>query len=307
MTSVRAQGRSRREESGRAHEQESVHVPVMVHEVIDALALQKGQLVLDATYGQGGHSVALKKAARIKLIGLDADPAMVGRAKSGVVNANFADLAHVAGDLGITRFDRALFDLGWNRGQLSGGRGFSFMRDEPLLMSYGAQPRSGFFARDILNNWSEKAIADALYGYGEERYARPIARAVVERRALAPIHTTFELVEIIRDAVPRRYLHGKVHFATRTFQALRIATNDELRALHDGLSSAWKLLGCGGRLVVITFHSIEDRVVKQLLKTFAAHNGKLLYKKPLVPTRAEIIRNPASRSAKLRAIEKVCR
>ncbi len=276
----------------------------MPHEVLKALAVQSGEVVVDATYGQGGHSSLLKKEARIKLISIDADPA------AGVITGNFADLGQIAAQLGITEINKALFDLGWNRGQLSAGRGFSFMTDEPLLMSYGDTPRSGFTAAEILNTFTEKALADIFFGYGEERYARRIAAAVAQRRKTQPFSTTLELVEVIKDAVPAAYRRGKIHPATRAFQALRIAVNDELGAIEQGLGAAWHLLACGGRIAVITFHSIEDRLVKQTFAKWAKeggkHAGKLLYKKPLIPSAAEVKQNPASRSAKLRAIEKIC-
>ena len=197
------------------------------------------------------------------------------------------------------------------KGQLSAGRGFSFMTDEPLNMSYGPKPRSGFTAAEILNTFTEKALADIFFGYGEERYARRIARAVVERREDAPFKTTLELVEVIKDSVPAAYRRGRIHPATRSFQALRIAVNDELGVIEQGVGAAWRLLACGGRIAVITFHSIEDRLVKRMFaalakKEEAGHQGRLLYKKPLVPSAAEVKANPASRSAKLRAIEKIC-
>ncbi len=189
--------------------------------------------------------------------------------------------------------------------QLASGRGFSFMHDEPLLMSYGDAPASGFTAREIVNTWDEGVIADALYGYGEERYARPIAKAIVARRQLQPIETTLELVEIIRDAVPGSYRHGRLNPATRTFQGLRIAVNDELGSLQMGLKAAWGHLSPGGRIAVITFHSIEDRAVKRLFADLAREGGRLLVKKPLVASREEVAANPPSRSAKLRLIEKL--
>jgi len=276
----------------------------MPHEVLKALDVKAGEIVVDATYGQGGHSALLKKEAKIKLVALDADPA------AGVVNANFGDLGKVAEDLGISQINKALFDLGWNRGQLSMGRGFSFMTDEPLNMSYGPTARSGFTATEILNTFTEKALADIFFGYGEERYARRIASAVVERRLVKPFETTMELVEVIKDAVPAAYRRGRLHPATRTFQGLRIAVNDELGVIEQGIKAAWSLLACEGRIAVITFHSIEDRVVKRLFASFtkaeSKQKGRLLYKKPLIPTAAEVKANPASRSAKLRVIEKIC-
>jgi len=180
------------------------------------------------------------------------------------------------------------------------------MRDEPLNMSYGARPRSGFTAAEALNEWSEETLADVLFGYGEERYARRIAKAIVERRKLQPFATTRELVETVADAVPAAYRRGRINPATKTFQALRIAVNDELGALGQGLAAAWGAVAPGGRIAVITFHSIEDRIVKRYFAALVKkESGKLLYKKPLAPSAAEIKSNPASRSAKLRAIEKI--
>lgn len=289
----------------------------MVKEVLAALAPKDGEVVVDATFGMGGHSKALNAAAKIKLIALDADPlskrgfelsgSLASREQAQqVIEANFADLEKVLKKLGIKRIDKVLFDLGWNATQLQSGRGFSFLRDEPLLMSYGKKPASHFTAAEILNEWKEDTLADVFFGYGEERYARRIARAVVARRKVQPIHTTIELVEIIRDATPASYHRGRLHFATKTFQALRIATNDELRVIERGLAAAWNCLSCRGRIAVITFHSIEDRAVKKIFATHVKVSGRLVYKKPLVPSRVEVLANPRSRSAKLRVIEKIC-
>ncbi|MDE1924776.1 MAG: 16S rRNA (cytosine(1402)-N(4))-methyltransferase RsmH [Patescibacteria group bacterium] len=301
LASDRASRRSHREEGDGAHDQKPAHKSVMIKEVLAALAVKDGDVVVDATYGVGGHSKALKTAAKIKLIAIDADP----RDKD-VIKGNFADLENLLAKAGIQKIDKILFDLGWNLEQLGAGKGFSFLADEPLNMSYGTKPASGFTAQEILNTWDEKVLADVFFGYGEERYARRIAKAILERRKIKPIDTTIELVEIIKDAVPPAYRHGRIHPATRTFQALRIAVNDELGVLQKGLESAWRLLGSGGRIVVITFHSIEDRLVKRF---FAQLNkdggGRLIYKKPLAASREEIIHNPSARSAKLRAIEKI--
>ncbi len=275
----------------------------MSKEALALLDLKNGDVVVDATYGQGGHSKLIKKTAKVKLITVDADPA------SGAdIAANFGDLEKVlAKSLPAgRRVNKVLFDLGWNIGQLDSGRGFSFLRDEPLNMSYGPAPRSGFTAAEVLNIWSEKAVADALFGYGEERYARRIARRVVERRAVQPFTSTIELAEVIKDAVPAAYRRGRLHPATKSFQALRMAVNDELGALDQGLKGAWNALGAGGRIVVITFHSIEDRAVKRLFASWAkAGDGKLVVKKPLIASMAEVKANPPSRSAKMRAIEKI--
>ena len=297
FTSARMPHHLSREEGGEAPERKREHKSVMTAEVLSALAVKAGEVVVDATYGRGGHSAALKKTANIKLIALDADPA------AGVIEANFGDLKKV---LGAQKVDKVLFDLGWNMTQLQSGRGFSFMRDEPLNMSYAASPRSGFTAAEALNIWSEETLADVLFGYGEERYARRIAKAIVVRRKVQPFATTNELVEVVRDAVPAAYRRGRINPATKTFQALRIAVNDELGCLKQGLFAAWEALTPGGRIAVITFHSIEDRIVKRYFSSLAKEeSGKLLYKKPLAPSAAEIKSNLASRSAKLRAIEKI--
>jgi 16S rRNA (cytosine1402-N4)-methyltransferase len=269
----------------------------MLHEAIEALALTRGDVVVDATYGKGGHSAAIKKHG-VKLISIDADPSL------GVIEGNFGDLREILKKEGVSKVNKVLFDLGWNMTQLASGRGFSFLRDEPLNMSYGTKPRSGFTAAEILNTWAEKTLADVFFGYGEERYARRIAAAVVARRERAPYVTTFELVETIRDSVPALYRHGRIHPATRTFQALRIAVNDELKVLEDGLAQAWGALAHDGRVVVIAFHSIEDRLVKRAFAAFAKKDGQLIYKKPLTPSATEVAHNPAARSAKLRAIQK---
>lgn len=330
LTSVRAQHRLRREEGGTFHERKpgpaqkgkvssqdpahTGHVSVMVEEALNFLDPSKGEVVVDATLGMGGHSEAILKAGDARLIALDADDeaVVVGQerlkrygSRVAIIHANFGDIEKVLRKAGVEKIDKALFDLGWNREQLGSGRGFSFLRDEPLLMSYGKKPASGFTAAEILNTWEEKVIADVLFGYGEERFARPIAKAIVARREIKPFETTIELVEVIRDAVPGSYRHGRLHPATKSFQALRIAVNDELGVIEKGIAGAWEMLRPGGRLVVITFHSIEDRLVKKTFVALAKKDGKLLVKKPLTPDRSEIIHNPSARSAKMRAIEKV--
>lgn len=312
MTSVFSSARlphhSRREEGGEAHErrqaQPKAHISVMTAEVLSALSPVAGEVVVDATYGRGGHSAALQAAAPgIQLISLDADPA----AGKGVIEANFADLAKVVASRNISTVHKVLFDLGWNMTQLSAGKGFSFLHDEQLSMSYGTAPRSGFTAAEVLNEWNETTLADVLFGYGEERYARRIARAIVERRKLKPFTTTLELVEVVRDAVPAVYRRGRIHPATKTFQALRMAVNDELGVLQQGLEGAWSVLAERGRIAVLTFHSIEDRAVKRFFAALVKkETGVLVYKKPLKPSVTEIKSNPASRSAKLRVIEKIC-
>lgn len=318
LTSVRAKPRLRREEGEALHERKSgpvstQHITVLLKEAVASLSLTKGDIVVDATLGMAGHSEAILKEKEVTLYSFDADAeaAAAGREKlkkfgsrSVIINANFADLKEKLAAEGVTQVNKVLFDLGWNKEQLASGRGFSFLRDEPLTMSYGKAPRSSFTAAEILNTWDEKVIADVLFGYGEERYARRIARAVVERRAVKPFETTFEFVEVIKDAVPGRYRHGRLHPATKSFQALRVAVNDELSVIEKALEDAWSLLSPQGRIVVITFHSIEDRLVKKRFAHWAKGGGHLITKKPLTPTRAEITSNPSARSAKMRIIEK---
>lgn len=319
LTSTRVKRHLTREEDGSHREWKSgqarAHQSVLVSEVLTMLAPQDGEFAVDCTAGQGGHSEALLKAAQIKLMALDTDPTAVQavserlkhfESRVAVVNANFADIDAVLTKAEQKSVDLILFDLGWRSEQLASGRGFSFLQDEPLNMSYGEKPRSGFTAAEILNTWEEKVIADVLFGYGEERYARRIAKAVVERRKTTPIETTIELEEIVRDAVPGGYRHGKTHPATKTFQALRIAVNDELGALEVGLKGAWKHAAKGGRIAVISFHSLEDRIVKRYFAELSKKgHGELLTKKPLTASRSEITHNPSARSAKLRGIKKI--
>lgn len=321
FTSAHVPHSSQREEGSLAHEHtqgtpggaSESHVSVLKAEVLEALAPQAGEVVLDATAGMGGHSEALLTAAPVQLVALDADPAAVARAQARlgqgavVLNANFADLKEALLGQGIQHINKALFDLGWNMTQRTAGKGLSFLAaEEPLHMGYSEQPRSGFTAAEVLNTWSEQAIADALFGYGEERYARRIAKVVVERRSTKPFALVGDFVEVLLSAVPAAYRRGRIHPATRSFQALRIAVNDELGALRQGLAAAWELLLPQGRIAVITFHSIEDRVVKQYFAGLSKdEEGRLLYKKPLTPSEQELITNPSARSAKLRAIEKI--
>ena len=321
----REEGSSLREPVTAVTQQAPAHAPhtsVFLEEVQKLLAVQPGEVVLDATAGQGGHSFAIlsnNPQARVLALDADKDAVIFTREKlarfgerATVVESNFSDVEKVLRKQGIPEVHKALFDLGWNSGQLASGRGFSFQHDELLSMSYGKKPASGFDAREILNEWDEKTLADVFYGYGEEQYARSIAKAIVERRKFKPIETTIELAELVRDTVPAGYRHGRIHPATKTFQALRIAVNDELGVIERGIAGVWKHLACGqpgagGRIAVITFHSIEDRVVKQVFaKLVKEDGGQLTIKKPLVPSRSEVINNPRARSAKLRVIEKIC-
>ena len=297
---------------------ETRHDSVLTDEVLKALAIQPSDTVVDATLGGGGHFAALLAALGEggTIVGIDADLAAVARGRSmyaldrrperpiaHLVNDNFRNLARILERLGVAPVDAILFDLGWSGYQIAAPRGFSFQNEEPLLMNYS---EGGETAADIVNSSSEAALADIIFMYGEERFARPIAHAIVEARSKERILTTDALVAAIKAGTPARYHKQKIHPATRTFQALRIAVNDEIGALREGLSAAIGSLAPGGRLVVISFHSIEDRIVKSTLRDAAdAGLGAMTPKKPIVPARAEILHNRRARSAKLRVFERL--
>lgn len=293
---------------------ETAHHSVLLHEAIEGLALERGDTVVDGTLGGAGHARAIveRLGPAGTLIGFDLDHDAIERAQSALagvapkvvlIESNFRHLSQELEQRGIGSVTKVLFDLGWSSFQLSVGRGFSFLRDEPLLMTYSADP-AVLTARDIVNEWEESSIADVLFGWGEERYARRIAKRIVEHREQSPIETTGDLVSVIRAAVPSSYRYGHLHPATRSFQALRIAVNDEMGALEEGLAAAWQLLAPGGRIAIITFHSIEDRIVKQTFLRFAEAGGTRVTRKAVGPSDAELAENPRARSAKLRIIEK---
>jgi 16S rRNA (cytosine1402-N4)-methyltransferase len=321
----------------------TVHKSVLLHEAIDGLGLQPGDIYLDGTLGGGGHAeyalleyIALN-CPKITIVGLDEDEDALARAKVRLETAigktetqaklflikeNFRHLDRALDSIGIGQVNRILLDIGLSSDQFeTSGRGFSFKKDEPLLMTFGKTPlaASPLTARDIVNTWDEANIADIIYGYGEEKYSRHIARGIVLARAEKPIETTSDLVAIIEKSTPSRYHHGKIHPATRTFQALRITVNDEINALREGLAKGFERLAPGGRMAVISFHSIEDRIVKYFYKEKAAQTetqsgqvegdgqlaAKIMTKKPLIPSEQEMAENPRSRSAKLRILEKL--
>ena len=297
---------------------EARHDSVLTDEVLDVLDIQPGDTVVDATLGGAGHFTKILAALGEGgvVVGIDADLAAVERGReaygkdrrperpvANLVNDNFRNLARILERLGIGTVDKILFDLGWSGYQIAAPRGFSFQNDEPLFMTYG---EGGETAADIVNTSSEEDLADLIFTYGEERFARGIARAIVAARSKERILTTGALVEAIKAGTPRWYQQGKIHPATKTFQALRIAANDEIGALREGLSAALSALAPGGKLAVISFHSIEDRVVKNMLRDAAqTGTGTLNPKKPLVPSRSEILRNHRARSAKLRVFERI--
>src|SRR3989344_1440141 len=297
---------------------EARHDSVLMDEVLKALSITPGDTVVDATIGGAGHFAAFLAVlgAGGILIGIDADPAAVERGRrvyaddrrtvrpSGhVVNDNFRNLSRILERLGVGPVNAVLFDLGWSGYQIAAPRGFSFQNEEPLLMTY---EEGGETAADIVNSSSEKALADIIFTYGEERFARSIARAIVAARAKERILTTNVLVDAILAGTPRWYHERNIHPATKTFQALRIAVNDELGSLREGLAAALRALAPLGRLAVISFHSIEDRMVKIALRDAVdAGLGTLVSKKPIVPKRSEILKNRRARSAKLRVFERV--
>ena len=297
---------------------ESVHKTVLLKETIDGLNLQNDsstKTIVDATFGGGGHSLEIcKRYPGVKIIALDQDKSAFEKAKSKFkdldcditfVNKNFKDLDTL--DSSNNLVDGIIFDLGLSSDQLeNSGRGFSFMKDEPLLMTMKENPSSeDLTAFDVVNTWEEKSLADIIYGYGEEKFSRRIAKGIVEAREKKEIKTTFDLVKVISDSVPAVYRRGRLHFATRTFQALRIAVNDELRILQTGLEKGFNLLTVGGRMSVISFHSLEDRIVKKFYKMVEKEGRAILINKRIILADSEELKsNPRSRSAKLRILEK---
>ncbi len=295
-----------------------IHRTVLLHESIDNLNLKIGRIYFDGTLGAAGHAQEVFKrfGNKVEIIGTDKNESAVKHAQDifsklgknhHFIISDYRNIDVVLAKLGIKKVDAILLDLGLSSDELdASGRGFSFKNNEPLLMTFSENKDQKVTAEIILNNWKEETIADILYGYSDERYARRIARAVVEARKTKEIKMTDELVEIIRSAVPAVYTRGKIHFATKTFQALRIAVNDEITALKEGMAKGWEVLNIEGRMAIISFHSVEDREVKSFFRDKAKEKrGKLINKKPITPTEDEIQENPRSRSAKLRVIEKI--
>lgn len=302
---------------------ETVHKTVLLKETIDGLDLKPGSTVLDGTFGGGGHSMEVcKRFPDVQIIALDQDKSALEKAEAKFkdagcnikfANANFRSIDKVLSEnppsqgYGEAKADGIILDLGLSSDQLSNsGRGFSFLRDEPLLMTMKENPSSeDVTARDVLNTWGEESLADIIYGYGEEKQARRIAKEIVEFRKKQEIKTTFDLVKIIENAIPAKFRKGRIHFATKTFQAIRIAVNDELGALKEGLEKGFEVLKVGGRMSVISFHSLEDRIVKRFYKE-KEKEGKaiLVNKKVILGSGDEIRTNPRSRSAKLRILQK---
>lgn len=307
-----------------------VHVPVLLNECIEGLNIKPDGIYIDGTLGRGGHSLEIVKRLRSgRLICIDRDSTAIEEAsrrleeyddKITFVHDNFRDIAGIMDRLGIERADGMLFDLGVSSPQLDdGSRGFSYMTDAPLDMRMDRE--SGITAKDIVNGWGEAELKKVIYGYGEEKYAPRIAGAIVKAREKKKIETTLELVDIIKSAMPGAALREKQHPAKRTFQALRIAVNDELNSVADMLDLAADRLNPGGRLAVISFHSLEDRVVKTAIHSRERgctcppdfpvcvcgfkQTLRSVTRKPITPGQEELKRNPRARSAKLRIAERV--
>ncbi len=300
-----------------------IHKSVLLKEAIDGLELEAGDVYLDATVGSGFHmeEVFKRMGGEVELCGIDVDQMSLDIAKENLdlsgakpklVRLNFREIDKAPEIFGM-KPSKILFDLGWNSPQFdppegSPKRGFSFQKDGPLLMTFKSEiGEEDTTAYDVVNSWEEKSLADIIYGYGEEKYARRIAKAIVEDRERDPINSSLELADIVKKAVPVFYRFGKIHPATKTFQAIRIAVNDELRALEEGLNKALGILKPSGIMAVISFHSLEDRIVKNFIKGKVANGKGSLTdfggKKPIIPSEEEIARNPRSRSAKLRIIK----
>ena len=309
---------------------EFTHRPVLLDECIEALAIRPDGVYLDGTLGRAGHSREIvKRLTTGRLICVDRDQAALDAAearladwmdKVTLVHSNFDRVADILDELGLRGADGMLFDLGVSSPQLDdASRGFSYMADAPLDMRMDRS--EGLTAADVVNTWPQEELRRILQQYGEERYAPSIAAAIVRRRQERPIATTLELVEVIKGGMPAKALKEKQHPAKRSFQAIRIAVNDELASVERMLQGAVPRLNRGGRLAVITFHSLEDRIVKNALAQFArgcicppdfpvcvcgrTPDVRLVHRKPVLPSEREIAENPRARSAKLRVAEKL--
>ncbi len=310
----------------------SIHKPVLLKESIEALNLKEGDTVVDATLGGGGHSLEILKqiGEKGRLIAIDQDQEAIERFKNFLEEAhedrvilvkdNFANLGEILTGLHVASVRGIIADLGFSSDQLEQeGRGISFLKDDPLDMRMDKDRL--LKAEHVVNEYSLKKLTDLLRKYGEEKYASSIARKIDARRKVEKIQNTRMLAEIVSQAVPQQYRHKRIHPATKTFQAIRVEVNNELGNLEKFLPQAMEFLDTGGRIAVISFHSLEDRIVKSILRENARgcicpkdfpqcrcdHRAKIriITKKPLVPDQHEIMENPRSRSAKLRVAEKV--
>ncbi len=301
---------------------ETIHTPVLLKEVIEILNPKPGEFFIDGTIGSGGHAMAILKkiGPKGKLLGIDWDKKQIERLKierlkdfknTILVNDNYANLSEILKKHNLPKADGLLIDLGFSSEQLEKSRrGFSFLKDELLDMRYNQEIRDrrleirNLMAAEIINSFSEKELADIFWKYGEERFSRQIAKKIVEERRRKRILTTFDLVDVVEKAAPKTYEKGRIHPATRVFQALRIYVNDELGNLEKLLKNISKIIKPKGRVVIISFHSLEDRLVKNYFRETAKKGmAEILTKKPITATLEEIKKNPRSRSAKLRAMQ----
>lgn len=290
------------------------HIPVLKKEVIEYLNPQPDQNFIDCTVGGGGHTEAIleKTGPKGKVLGIDWDLEQIEASKLRLENFkerflavcdNFANIAHCVDEYQFEPVNGILIDLGASSWHFDRSKkGFSFMRDEPLDMRYSFD--NVLTAKEILNNWKEEELEKIFREYGEEKFSARISAEIADSRAKYPFEKTFDLVQAIKRAVPEQYLHQEIHFATRTFQALRIAVNGELENLNKVLPQALAILAQNGRLAVISFHSLEDRIVKNFFNENKA-NLNILTKKPVVPSQSEIKNNHSARSAKLRVAQKL--
>jgi 16S rRNA (cytosine1402-N4)-methyltransferase len=302
------------------------HIPVLLKETVDGLNVKPNGIYVDGTAGGGGHSAEiLSRLESGKLVSIDQDPDAIKTVKerfkdnpnSIIIKGNFSNIKELLNNRGINQVDGVMLDIGVSSHQLdTGERGFSFHEDAPLDMRMS---QSGTSAEDLVNTLSQKELSRIIYTYGEEKFADSISKSIVKQREISAIHTTFELAEIIRNSVPER-VRRNGHPARKTFQALRIAVNHELEALEKGMDEAFELLAPGGRLAIITFHSLEDRIVKQKMAGWyqgctcppdfpvcvcgKKPQASPITRKPIVANPQELERNVRARSAKLRICEK---
>lgn len=290
----------------------SIHKPVLLNEILQYLNPAPGENFIDCTIGEGGHARELlqRNGSEGKVLGIDVDPLQI--LSAGILKANFKDRVILVNDTytnlkeivernNFQPVNGILLDLGMSSRQLeTEAKGFSFKIEQGLDMRYNDE-KNYLTAEKIVNEWPEEKIEEILREYGEEKFAKKIAKNIVEKRKTGRIKTTFQLMEIIKQSIPAKLLHGKIHYATKTFQALRIAVNDELENIKKVLPQAVSVLSPGGKIAVISFHSLEDRIAKNFFREALKEKTiKLLTKKPIVASRAEIRNNARARSAKLR-------
>jgi len=297
----------------------SDHISVLSKEVIEGLVLEPDDIVIDGTINGGGHAslIAEHLSSEGVLIGIDQDSSGLALSQERLKNVsahihlihdNTRNLDTILDTLGYTEYNKLLLDLGWSTNQFEKPeRGFSFLKEGPLLMTLSDDPEKNIFnAYDVVNEWEENSLIDIIKGYGEERYAKGIVRGIIEARSKQPIMTTQELADIIYHNVPKKYRHTGIHPATKTFQAIRIAVNDEMGALREILEKGFERLAPQGRMVVISFHSIEDRIVKHAFRAWKEEGkANVITKRPVTASEEELLANKRSRSAKLRIIQKI--